>query len=183
MAEPRALFPDATVKVDAIPPDGRDVSIKADGEQRAELTELVHVTSVDAFAADLLVQKVRGGLRVTGRLTARVTQPCVVTLEPVSQDIDEPVDRVFMPGQDAGADAAPGSEVFVDLESDDIPDNFQGPDLDLTPLLIEIFGLAIDLYPRSPEAGPALDHIESDNRTDGPFAALARLRSEDEGNK
>ena len=48
---------------------------------------------------------------------------------------------------------APASaEVFVDLEGDDMPDHFEGHEADLSDLIVETLALAIDPYPRAPDA-------------------------------
>ena len=48
------------------------------------------------------------------------------------------------------AEPAPGAEVFVDLEGEDLPDHFDGPEADLSEWLIETLALALDPYPRKP---------------------------------
>jgi hypothetical protein len=68
-----------------MPVAGRDVQVLPDAEERAALATAVGVTSVDALEVKLHAVKFRGGIRVTGRLTAAVTQPSVVTLEPLTQ--------------------------------------------------------------------------------------------------
>lgn len=172
---------DAIVRADQIPAAGRIITVDADADELARLTELMNVSEVGAFHADLKAEKLRGGIHVTGGLTAEVTQPCVVSFEPVVQKIAEPVDRVFMPGEDRAFDATPGSETFIDLEGDDIPDHFQGPELDLSPLLLEILGLAIDLYPRAPGAEmPASDDADDEEELN-PFAALKALKEDGSG--
>jgi len=99
----------------------------------------------------------------------------VVTFEPVTQAIDEVVDRVFLP-EPTEHKPTPGSEVFVDLEDDDFPDHIDGPEVDLSALLIETLALAIDPYPRLPDEN--LDTIGQLDRNlaSGPFASLAKLK-------
>lgn len=173
------LFEDAVLRVDQIPVAGRELRVNADQDQLEALTKLMKVSSVDAFSAQLRAEKFRGGLHVTGELQARVTQPCVVSFEPVGQEIAEPVDRVFLPGHDRAYDSPPGSETFVDLEADDIPDHFEGTYLDLTPLLTEILGLAIDLYPRAPGAELPAEADDGPDEEPNPFAALKQLHDPD----
>ncbi|HEV7345920.1 MAG TPA: DUF177 domain-containing protein [Devosia sp.] len=130
---------------------------------------------MDAFEATLTVAPFRGGIRALGRLLADVVQPSVVTFEPVQQHIDEGVDRVFLPEAQAHK-PTPGSEVFVDLEDDDFPDHIDGPEVDLSALLIETLALAIDPYPRRP--GESLDSlgVEVNGGPISPFAALEKLK-------
>jgi hypothetical protein len=109
-----------------------------------------------------------------------VTQPSVVTLEPVRQSISEPVDRIFLPGGEKPYAGPANAEIFVDLEGEDVPDHFEGNEADLTDLIVEILALAVDPYPREP--GVSLDDLglEPDGDQSSPFAALKALKPKDE---
>lgn len=172
------LFDDVTIRADQIPAAGRELHVVADADQLDRLTGLMNVSALNSFRADLRAEKFRGGIHVTGELNAEVTQPCVVSFVPVVQNIAEPVDRVFLPGEDRTYDSSPGSDTFVDLEADDLPDHFDGPKLDLTPLLLEILGLAVDLYPRAPGAELPADIDDGEDEELNPFAALKAIKTE-----
>lgn len=180
-AESKPELFDATLRVDNLPAAGKVLAIDAGPDDLARLAALMQVSSVDSFAAQITVEKFRGGVRAVGDLQARVTQPCIVTFEPVVQEISEPVDRIFLPDPDIASDSAPGSEVFVDLEGDDIPDHLSGPELDLAPLLLEVLGLAIDLYPRAPGAELPEGADDGDDDSLNPFAALKSLKAGSDG--
>lgn len=166
---------DAIVRIDKLPSAGRSVSVTADEPTRLAIAAAMKVTTVEHFEAELTVVPLRGGLRAQGSLRARIVQPSVVTFEPVAQDIAETIDRVFLPAAHV-ENHAPGAEVFVDLEDDDFPDHIDGPEVDLSALLLETLALAIDPYPRV--AGENLDDLDvgQDGGVGGPFAALARLK-------
>jgi uncharacterized metal-binding protein YceD (DUF177 family) len=173
------LLPEAVVRIEPMPPGGRQIVVTADAEARAGVAGRLKITTLESLEARLKAVRLRGGIRVTGQVRARTVQPCVVTFEPVTQDIDEPVDRIFLPASQRPREPEPGSEAFVDLEGDDPPDYFEGIDLDLTELIVETVALALDPYPRAPgaeiEAGD-----EPKDEEDGPFAALRRLKDEGE---
>jgi len=76
-------FADAVIRLDSMPVSGREVDVAPTAEERAALADQLGVTSVDRLSVKLHAVKFRGGIRVTGRLTASVKQPSVVTLEPV----------------------------------------------------------------------------------------------------
>jgi len=166
---------DAVVRIDRLPATGRDIKVSLNEPTRAALAEALNLSAIDSFDAVLTVTPLRGGIRALGRLVADIVQPSVVTFEPVGQHIDEPVDRVFLPeAQDHKP--TPGSEVFIDLEDEDFPDHIDGPEVDLSALLIETLALAIDHYPRRP--GESLDSLGIDlgGGPSGPFAALEKLK-------
>ena len=166
---------DAIVRIDRLPSAGRSVDVAPDAEARAALASILKVEAVEAMQASLTVAPLRGGIRALGHLTARIVQNSVVSFEPVVQDIDEAVDRVFLPASTDNV-PTPGSEVFVDLEDDDFPDHIDGPEVDLSALLIETIALAIDPYPRLP--GESLESLglNDDGVASGPFAALTKLK-------
>ncbi|UJW85825.1 YceD family protein [Devosia sp. SL43] len=170
---------EAIIRVDRLPSAGRDLKVSLDEATRAALAEELKLTAIESFDATLTIAPLRGGIRALGRLVARVVQPSVVTFEPVTQDIDETIDRVFLPEAQTHK-PTPGSEVFVDLDDEDFPDHIDGPEVDLSALLIETLALAIDPYPRMP--GESLDSlgIKLDAEDTGPFAALARLKKNDD---
>lgn len=172
-----ALDLDALVRVDKIPAAGREVTIETDAAQRDLIAERLKVSEVLDFSAHLTATRFRGGIRAQGRVSGTIVQPCVVTGDPVTQQIDEPIDRIFLPGQDAASEATAGAEIFVNLEDDDLPDYFEGEDIDLADLVLEIFALAIDLYPRKPGA-EVLETLGDDPAELSPFAALKALKKD-----
>ncbi|HVY50995.1 MAG TPA: DUF177 domain-containing protein [Devosia sp.] len=172
----RFRLEDASIRLDSIPVAGRQLRVVPAAEERRALADRLGLASIDSLEVDLRAVTFRGGIRVTGRLTARVTQLSVVSLEPVGQSIDEPIDRVFLPGGEKPYAGPAGAEIFVDLEGDDIPDHFEGNEADLSDLIVETLALAVDLYPRAP--GESLDDLglKPDIAADHPFAALKALK-------
>lgn len=176
MSGPRSIL-DAVIRIDRLPANGRDLEVKADMEALAAMAAQLRVSAVENFEAKLIAARFRGGIRVQGRLSARIVQASVVSFEPVTQDIDEPVDRVFLPEPDKGYKTAPGAEVFVDLEDEDFPDFIDGPEVDLSALLLETVALAIEPYPRLPGESLETLGLKTDLEDDGPFASLKSLKN------
>jgi hypothetical protein len=115
--------------------------------------------------------------RIEGKLSARVVQSCVVTLEPVEQRIEEAVARNYVPE----ADYRPAAEVDLDPDAEDDPDPF-GTVIDPGLLALESLALVLDPYPRAPGLPPAEYRAappgvpplpDADPK---PFAKLAVLR-------
>jgi uncharacterized metal-binding protein YceD (DUF177 family) len=104
-----------------------------------------------------------GAVLATGKLRARVTQTCVVSLEPFETVVNEDFRVRFVP---AGTESD-----NIDLDTDDeIP--YQGTALDLGEAAVEQLALALEPFPRKPGA----ELPEAAEEATGPFAALARLR-------
>jgi len=164
------------LRVDTIPEGGRDVQLHAGADIRAALARPARVQEVLRLDAGFhVLRRGRDGVRVTGTVSARVRQACVITLEPVENDIAEAIDLVFAPQADAehGVPAALIHE--GSSEAGEAPEPLVGGVIDLAAIAIEFFVLGVDPYPR--KAGAVLDTTgEPDAASAHPFAALASLR-------
>ncbi len=179
MRPPQRLhLADASVRLDSMPVTGRDVHVTPGEDERAAIAEQIGVTTVDRLEVTLHAVKFRGGIRVTGRLTGEVTQPSVVTLEPVKQAVAEPIDRIFLPGGEKDFAAPANAEIFVDLDGEDVPDHFEGPEADLTDLIVETLALAVDLYPRAPDESLDDLGLPAEVPEESPFAKLRLLKGD-----
>jgi hypothetical protein len=140
----------------------------------AALGGLRDVLSANA-SLDLTLMR-EGRVHVVGRVTARVGQVCVVTLDPIENDIDEVIDLIFAPPEQIPAladlvdDAAES-----DAEIPDPPEPIEGGMIDLGRLATDSLLLGIDPHPRKPDAVFAAPAIPSDPE-DHPFAALKVLK-------
>ncbi|MCR0980436.1 YceD family protein [Roseomonas populi] len=155
-----------TLRPAALAQGGRAEHLEATPEERAALAARMGLLSLASLSADLdLVPGPGSTARARGMLRAAVVQACVVTLEPVPQTIEEPLDWRILP---------PGEEPSDEL--DDGPDEIESePDgtVDLGEALAQSLSLALDPYPRAPDAelpDGARDAAAS------PFAALRGLK-------
>ena len=182
MSAPHADEPllDARVRIDNLPPEGRELEVEATPSQRLAIAELIKISSLERLHAQLTVTKLRGGLRVLGTLEATTIQPCVVTFVPVRQEIADPFDRIFLPATEQPKTAGAHPEVFVDLETDDLPDYFDGAEVDLSDALVEIVALALDPYPRAEGAGIEALGVTVNAPVESPFARLKTLLDPDD---
>jgi uncharacterized metal-binding protein YceD (DUF177 family) len=155
--------------------------LQATAPECAALAVRFGILAVNGLTASLRLRQESGGaVRVRGRLAAKVVQACVVTLEPVPQKIDEPVDLRFVPE---------GAEVEDDPEGpDEIP--IRNNVLELGEALAEQLALALDPYPRAPGASlgeegfsigeddvPAPQAETPVTGRPNPFAGLAALKN------
>jgi hypothetical protein len=162
-----------SVRREDVPETGLNLALEADEEVRSRLAVLAGVASVPQLGVRADVMRHGGGLRAAGRVTARVTQTCIVTLEPIENVIDESFHVLFVP-TDVTGDAPAGPDPD---EVDDTREPLVNGAADLGAVATDFFLLGIDPYPRKPGAlfsGPA-----EDRAADSPFAALDRLRGRD----
>jgi hypothetical protein len=161
------------VRLDEIPETGQHLDIEADAGVRAALAAAAGVEEVPQLTAAFDVARHgRDGLHVTGTVSARVRQTCVVTLDPVENEIAEGVDLVFVPASALGPLA---NEVNLGAEAIEPPEPLIDGVVDLGAVATEFLMLAIDPYPRKP--GAVFDPPHSADEGSRPFAALAALRS------
>src|SRR6478609_2377594 len=78
------------VDVDRMGPNGAALEIAASESERAALAKRFGFLGLPAFSARVTVDRRPGGLVVVeGRLRGKVVQACILTLDPVTQDLDE----------------------------------------------------------------------------------------------
>jgi len=159
------------VTVEDIPENGLHVEISAPESVRAELAGLAGLRDVTRLSAAFDLTRRGAGVRVTGRVSAHVGQTCVVTLEPVENGLEEPVDLIFAPELAAPASARAEKP---HLRTDDAPEPLVGGKLDLGIIATEFLFLGIEPYPR--KAGVEFAPVKIDDDSARPFAALEALK-------
>jgi uncharacterized metal-binding protein YceD (DUF177 family) len=179
MTQPQLSQPwHVQVRLEDVPETGLHLDLVADAQVRAGLAALAGVADMPRLEAVLDVVRHRNGLRATGRVSATVEQTCVVTLEPVENEVDEPIDVVFAPpaGNSAAADAAAldEAEAVEALEGEEPPEVLTDGTADVGAIAAEFLLLGIDPYPRKP--GAVFKPPANQGATVSPFAALAKLK-------
>jgi uncharacterized metal-binding protein YceD (DUF177 family) len=165
------------VSVAQIPETGMHLDIQADRAQRAAMAEVAGLREILSASAALDVTPKSGGrVHVAGHVRARVGQTCVVTLDPIENDIDEDIDLVFAPPEQIPqladlVDEAAKSEA----EIPDPPEPIDNGVIDLGRLATDALLLGIDPYPRRPDA-VFEPPVVADDPEDHPFAALKALQ-------
>jgi uncharacterized metal-binding protein YceD (DUF177 family) len=171
------------VDIDRMGPGGAALEIAATDSERAALAKRFGFLGLPAFSARVTIDR-RPGARVVveGRLRGKIVQACILTLDPVTQDLDEGFRIVFK--QDLAEERDPESgEALVSAQAD-APEPLPGHMLDVGEIVAEQLSLAADPYPRRP--GAKLEDVLPKPRRDGrggrpeqrrhPFAGLAALK-------
>jgi hypothetical protein len=160
-----------------IPETGLRRDLEAGAAERAAMAEVAGLREILSANASFDVTPDKAGrFHVVGRVQSRIGQTCVVTLEPIENDIDEPIDLIFAPPEqipvlaDLVDDAAES-----DSEIPDPPEPIENGVIDLGRLATDVLFLAIDPYPRKPDAVFEPVVIAADPE-DHPFAALKALK-------
>ncbi|MCB1418200.1 MAG: DUF177 domain-containing protein [Notoacmeibacter sp.] len=169
------------VSVKVLPSRGLPVRIDADARARARLAQVHGLESVESFVADLLVTRwKKDGVRVAGTVAAEIVQLCVVTLEPITNKVEAEIDAILLPENSRLArPRTVEGEIIIDAEGADLPDTFEGGEIDAGAIAEEHFELAVDPYPRKPGAALPDASGEDEPGRENPFAKLAALRKDD----
>jgi len=166
------------VVVAQIPETGLHRDIEADQAICAAIADMAGLREVASAQASFDVMPKSGGrFHVSGQVRARVGQTCVVTLDPMESDIDEAIDLIFAPPEQIPQMAALVDEAeHSDGETPDPPEPIENGILDLGKVATDALYLALDPYPRKPDAvfEPL---VEAADPEDHPFAALKALKA------
>lgn len=153
-------------------------ALKPDADARAALAAELGILKLPKLTFDgTLTARGAQGWRLEGQLGATVVQPCVVTLEPVTTRIDDPVARTFLPEEHL---PALGDE--AESPEDDSLEAL-GTHIPLWTVMTEALALALPPYPRKDDAElgdavytePGAEPLKDEDLK--PFAGLAALRA------
>lgn len=137
-------------RLDTIGERDRSVTFAATPEERRKLAARFAILSVDLLEARFTIRRETAGIVAKGHVTAKVVQACSVTDEPLTATIEEPVALRFV--DDFGA--VDGEIELSDDALDTVP--IDGGAVDLGEAAAETLALALDPFPRGPNAAAAL---------------------------
>jgi uncharacterized metal-binding protein YceD (DUF177 family) len=166
------------IVVAQIPETGLHRDIEADPAVRDVVADMGGLREVRLAQASFDLTPMSGGrFHVAGRVRARIGQTCVVTLEEIENDIDEPVDLIFAPPEQIPEMAALVDDAEEsDEEVPDPPEPIENGVIDLGRVATDALFLAVDPYPR--KAGAVFEPVvEAADPEDHPFAALRALQA------
>jgi hypothetical protein len=165
------------IVVAQIPDTGLHRDLEAGQAVRDRMAEVAGLREIMSASASLDVTPKGGGrVQVAGWVRARIGQTCVVSLDPIENDIDEAIDLIFAPPEqipelaDLVDDAAES-----DTEIPDPPEPIENGVIDLGRVATDALFLAVDPYPRKPDV-VFEPPVVADDPEDHPFAALKALQ-------
>jgi uncharacterized metal-binding protein YceD (DUF177 family) len=165
------------VALDDVPEEGKHFDLAADADTRAAVARMAGLRDLPRLEASFDVSRHgHGGLRVAGRVSATAGQICVVTLEPLANEVIEDIDLLFVPPP-----SVPGQEDagVRDADADDETEPLIDGKVDLGALATEFLILGLDPYPRKP--GAIFQSPVDVRPEDSPFAALGALKKGRDG--
>jgi uncharacterized metal-binding protein YceD (DUF177 family) len=166
------------VKVDQIRDDASG-SIEATRSEMEEIAELLDLRGLEGLAMTYRLARAGAGrFHLGGELTAKVTQTCVVSLEPVESQLAVPVEAEFWPSEMIAA-SEDGEDEHGSTAPSEWPEPIIDGRIDLGPILYETLATSLDPYPKKEgvsfewSEGPETPAPEAKT---SPFAALEALK-------
>ncbi len=158
-------------RIDTFGVGERTVEIEANETERGKLAERFGLVSLGRLTASFRVRMEAAGIVARGTVDASVVQACSVTDEPIPVEISEAVALRFIE-----EDAV--NEEEIELSEDALDTMFYtGSAIDLGEAAAETVALALDPFPRSPNAEAALKAAGVIGEDEvKPLGALAGLK-------
>jgi uncharacterized metal-binding protein YceD (DUF177 family) len=152
---------------------GKRLDLVASEEERAAVAERLRLASLERLEAHAVLERDGPQVRARGRVKAALEQNCIATGDPVPEHVDEPFEISFLP---APVEGTPDEEIELGPQDCDVV-FYDGQAIDLGEAIADTLALAMQPYPRSPDAEAALKEAGVLSQAEaGPFAALAKLK-------
>ena len=165
--------------------DKSELKLQANAAECEALAGRFGIDSLELFSAWLRFRPWRShGVTASGRLEARYHQTCVISLESFSQEMAESITLRLWPREHEAR--LPREAELVgegDADSAEPVDLYEHNRIDIGEILAECFSVALDDYPRKPDAVSAPDHgagsipLPVDEPVSSPFQKLNRLKN------
>jgi uncharacterized metal-binding protein YceD (DUF177 family) len=153
------------IAIERVGPAGLHVKVDASPAECAALARRMRLPAIFAFSCDFhLEREAAGTLLAHGRLLAEVVQTCVISLDDFTATVEERFTVRCVPAGEETDD--PDPEALDEI-------GYQDGTLDLGEAAAEQLALALDPYPRAPDA--ILPEVD-DAADCGPFSALSDLK-------
>jgi uncharacterized metal-binding protein YceD (DUF177 family) len=166
-----------SVRIDTLSATPRPVSIGANEAERAALAKRFRLEAIHSLSAEAELVRTGEAVRATGRVTAAVVQSCVASGVPVEEQVAEDFTIEFRPHPQVGS---PDEEIELSEGELDVV-FYDSAAVDLGDAVAETVSLALNPFPRAPDAEDALRAAgvksEEEARAEAsPFAGLAALK-------
>ncbi len=161
-----------------IQPEGLDINRRASEKERAQICRELALVHCETLSVNYtLSPSNHGTFELKGILRAKVTQNCVITLEPIQALLEEKLRATY--AHSDLCESSPSHEDQAILNQRSI-EPIRSDKLEVGRLVFETFSSSIDPYPKKPGAKlEVMTSLAKDQHQDdksSPFAALAQLK-------
>ncbi len=160
-------------RIDQIGAGETRIEVEATPEERAALARRFDLVGIDRLSARFALRRDAVGILATGHLSSAVIQSCGITGDPLPAQIEEDFAIRFVP--EPGGDETHDEFELAEEDMDSV--FYSGTSLDLGEAAAETLALALDPFPRSPNAAEVLRQAGVISEEEArPLGALAALK-------
>lgn len=162
--------------------NGTVIRFVADARECQQVLDIIGIISLDRLEGEARIKPWhKTGFMIEGEVRASVVQECVVTLDPVTEEVVETFERTYIPEAEAEATREePDEDVEVDfiLEAEDPPEVLASPSINLLEIVAEHLALGLNPYPRKQgaEIDPVWQTDDNEEQQPKPFDVLKQLK-------
>lgn len=179
--------------VEEIPSQGKEFTITPNESEKKAIAKRLEIVSLDSLTAKLSVSRQNGHvIQVSGKFDAQLTQNCVVTMEPLKQQVSDEFDAWYADHEQAIPFKRVQQEAMAKremielpmLEENEDPEQIEDGKIDLGELVTQYLSLSVNPYPHKEgidyenkevvRKGPVKESLRPN-----PFAALKNWRPKD----
>lgn len=169
------------LKIEGIPKAGVEERIVAKPAEREDLAKRLKVLEIKRFEANLTVEPRKGPMyNVTGGVYAELSQECVVTLDPVEEEVRDSFELLMAPDYVL---KKRGVMPTGDYEETDAPEPIEDGVIDLGEIAVQFLAMAINPYPRKEGAvweAVSTEESESSESSKAPNPFLKLVKSKND---
>lgn len=166
------------IVVAEIPPQGRVMHFESTVEERIAIAARAKLPDVDSFSIELQLQFLPKShiLQIKGFGRAKITQVCVVTLEPFEADLNFDFDCQCLEAERAKKwnDQMDSVEDYAQGGFEEVVDGR----IDIGEVAVQEFILALDPYPHKPGVKADFDSATITEEKVNPFSVLKSLKKQ-----
>ncbi len=160
------------VPLERISPVAQPLRLEAPAAARAALASRFDLASLEQLNAELILGREGDGVRLKGALEARLHYQCRVSRDPFPASLSLPVDVLFLP-----EDQLPDPDDLIENPDPWDIDELDPAGVDVAEAVAVTLALALDPFPRGPDADEALERLgiqseEEARQARSPFAIL-----------
>ena len=181
MTDPGSVW-SKPISIEDVPERGMHVDLVADEAARAEIAKVAGLRDLPRLTASFdITREGADAVRIAGEVSATVGQNCVVTLEPIENEISEGIDLAVRVAS-GGSIADSEGKITLDFNDPDSVEPRREGVVDLGAIATEFLLLGIDPYPR--KEGAVFEAPKTpEDPSKHPFAALEALKKAGGGDK
>jgi len=177
MSEPHNPLQDWSIPLAAIGTAGVARDFEASRAQCDQVADHLAIVACHRLSASVrLKPQASGEVAMTGRLIARITQACSVSLEPFEQEVREEIDCVFAE-QPRDEPSAEDEELPILTATE--YEQMEGPDVPVGRIVYETLAAGMDPFPRKPDASEETEWstmTAKEREQANPFSVLRNLK-------